>query len=71
MRAHEDRESALLEAAVCFRFGDYHVERLVDTDGNDYGWIIKKNGKWEQNEKLTRDEAIARVKALISVEKIK
>lgn len=57
----------LLSAATRFSFGDFHAEHLVDTEDNDYGWIVTKNGKWEQREKLTRDQAIERAKAFHEV----
>jgi hypothetical protein len=47
----------LLDAAVCFGFGEWRVEHIVDTDGKDWGWVVSKNGIWAQ-EGMTRDEAI-------------
>ena len=48
----------LFDAAVCFKFGDWYVEHIVDTDNKDWGWVVSKDGKWAQ-EGMTRDAAIA------------
>jgi intein/homing endonuclease len=52
----------MLDAAQCFQFGDWCAEHIVDTDGKDWGWVVSKNGKWEQREAMGRDEAIAEAK---------
>lgn len=51
----------LFDAAVCFKFGEWYVEHIVDTDGKDWGWVVSKDGKWEQ-EHMTRDQAIDEAK---------
>jgi hypothetical protein len=61
-------DSELLDLAICFRIGELYVEHIVDTDGNDYGWVVKKDGKWEQREGLTRDQAIAEARARNSID---
>ncbi len=53
----------LVDAATCFAFGDFYAEHLVDTDGNDHGWVVSKNGKWEQREGLSREQAIEQARA--------
>jgi hypothetical protein len=52
----------LLDAATCFRFGDFYAEHIVDTDGRDHGWVVSKDGKWEQRERMTREQAIDEAK---------
>lgn len=48
----------LYDAAVCFTFGEWYAEHIVDTDGKDWGWVVSKDGDWAQ-QGMTRDEAIA------------
>src|SRR5271163_2919444 len=53
---------ALINAATCFRFGEFYAEHIVDHDGSDYGWVVSEGGKWESRERMSRDEAIADAK---------
>jgi len=62
LRDRLEAAETLLSSASRFTFGQFCAEHLVDTDGNDYGWVVKKNGKWSQSERLTRDEAVARAR---------
>ena len=40
----------LVDAAVCFKFGDWYAEHIVDTDGKDWGWVASRDGKWESRD---------------------
>jgi hypothetical protein len=55
-------EQALLAAATCFRIGRFYVEHIVDTLGEDWGWVVSENGNWEEGTGLTRDQAIAQAR---------
>jgi DNA-binding SARP family transcriptional activator len=62
LRERLDAALDLVDAATCFQFGDFYAEHLVDQDGDDYGWVVSRNGKWEQRERLTREQAIERAR---------
>lgn len=65
LRTARESDGTLIEAATCFRIGDLYVEHIVDTDGRDWGWVVSKDGKWEQRDRmgLTRDQAIDHARA--------